>query len=457
MSLACSGMNFLSVPSTFQLLATVLVLLACLPSAAAQQHTIPFPDVSFHDFACLVDQHFSRDASLSVVFAFLFTVIRNPEILSLHCRRRLTAGLRAGIEDVWIHVMVQRMLAEWGTNNSAFLRSNVSPAKRPDALVAAIDGLVDLLQLSTAMDDQTLPIIDETSLRHQKYLAPPRPYCVRSGCNKASLRRFGKDDDVPLVTVLEGASSHMGAWVLAGQCSRCQAVYYPDRITHTTGAVKYRQFTLAARYLKVGKNMWVDRVFGTAVLNALYSFASVTSFADFWSRTFFRGLTRRHAYQASIQASIRLVAQASDQFFIVPDGLPIRAVVAAANRELVGNKAIPIGVTHRCSDCEHDYIPPSANLRLPGVDGALTHGEDGTDDAPPATANDARRSDNDPLPEAIPILATGSKVRMKVLDGLVMGPLVRILNNLCRCLLMCCCSTVPMTWPGSLVARSSSV
>ena len=68
--------------------------------------------------------------------------------------------------------------------------------------------------------------------------------------------------------------------------------------------------------MKVGQSIWVDRTFGNAVVNEMYSFhASAAAYMGYWNNTFGHmdlndsvTLSRRHIWQAFIQESIRTVA-----------------------------------------------------------------------------------------------------------------------------------------------------
>ena len=71
-----------------------------------------------------------------------------------------------------------------------------------------------------------------------------------------------------------------------------------------------------AKYMKVGQSIWVDRTFGNAVVNGMYSFhASAAAYMGYWNNTFGHmdlndsvTLSRWHIWQAFIQESIRTVA-----------------------------------------------------------------------------------------------------------------------------------------------------
>jgi len=69
----------------------------------------------------------------------------------------------------------------------------------------------------------------------------------------------------------------------------------------------------SAKYLKVGQNLWVDRIFSAAVVTGVYSFhASTSAFAEFWNETFQTKVSRRQVMAHICSGTIRKVAQASN-------------------------------------------------------------------------------------------------------------------------------------------------
>jgi len=48
-----------------------------------------------------------------------------------------------------------------------------------------------------------------------------------------------------------------------------------------------RVYLNSAKYLKVGQSVWVDRVFSSAVVNAMYRFhASAAAYTEFWNNSY---------------------------------------------------------------------------------------------------------------------------------------------------------------------------
>ncbi len=61
-----------------------------------------------------------------------------------------------------------------------------------------------------------------------------------------------------------------------------------ERVVQNAATKEYTAVYLnSALYLKVGQSLWVDRIFSTAVLNAMYSFhASSSAYVEFWNNSF---------------------------------------------------------------------------------------------------------------------------------------------------------------------------
>ena len=83
--------------------------------------------------------------------------------------------------------------------------------------------------------------------------------------------------------------------------------------------------------MKIGRNIWVDRIFSGAVLNGMYSFyASAAAYTDFWNNSFWKnqlGKSKRishcHIWQAFVQESVRSIAAVSKVNLELQDGLSI--------------------------------------------------------------------------------------------------------------------------------------
>ncbi|KAF8992080.1 hypothetical protein BDQ17DRAFT_1332513 [Cyathus striatus] len=84
----------------------------------------------------------------------------------------------------------------------------------------------------------------------------------------------------------------------------------------------------SAKYLKVGKKLWVDRAFSQGVLNA---------YMEYWNNGFGNGkeISRRQVWKAFIHEPICTVSAGSGVNFISPDGPPTTALTEEAFASLI--------------------------------------------------------------------------------------------------------------------------
>ncbi len=90
--------------------------------------------------------------------------------------------------------------------------------------------------------------------------------------------------------MIKGTAIYKDVPVLTGQCSKCTTLYSADHERVVQNAVRKECTSVylnSALYLKIGQSLWVDRIFSTAVLNAMYSFhASSSAYVEFWNNSF---------------------------------------------------------------------------------------------------------------------------------------------------------------------------
>ena len=99
--------------------------------------------------------------------------------------------------------------------------------------------------------------------------------------------------------------------VLSGKCSNCKTHYFADHENYPqVGGHRRRVYLNNAKYLKLGKSLYVDRLFSNAVVNGTYSFhASVAAYAEFWTNTYEKEgsltIERRQIWQAFVHETVR--------------------------------------------------------------------------------------------------------------------------------------------------------
>lgn len=446
---------------TLQLLILLGFLAWLVPGVAALDNA-PFPEISFHDFSKLVTDCFHPSVPLSVVLAFFFSVLRNPDLLSLHYRQKVSRSQFDSPRDFspWGAYMATEMIEAWDKESHDQYKSTLlagmftssGKTTKVRAMLSAIERLVGLMRFRTDNASQ-IPTTDEKSIQHLLFLTPNRVSCRSSACKSVALKRFSRNRDVPRITVIAGTQLHLRAQLLSAHCTICHAIYYPDHSSHLAvqpqtladqpdtedGDIsetaiapgqRHRYYVSSANHLKVGQSLWVDRRFASTVLNGLQSFASIASFTDFWSRSFWPDgdLTRRHVWQAFVQTSVREISETYGHPFLTPDGLNIDGVVEHANLQLQRDGAVPGTQSHQCAECVQPYRQPT---RVSG-DSAATHGVEGsTTNAPPLAEN----VPTDAPSGSAQLVINGATVRMRVIDGIVMGPLHCAMEDCCEQLL----------------------
>jgi len=188
-----------------------------------------------------------------------------------------------------------------------------------------------------------------------------------------------------------------------------------EKVLQNKANKKYTAVYLnSALYLKVGQSLWVDRVFSTAVLNGMYSFhGSASAYGEFWNNSFGTTnkeneylITRRQVWQSFVQESIRTIASSIDPSnnLELDAELKIKEVAEQAFNLLGQNGHIHSAAGHACAECTHKY-KHTADVMPPDNDpqNATTISEEMNVDFAPVT--------------------------MVVIDGIVMGPTVSILQN----------------------------
>jgi hypothetical protein len=236
--------------------------------------------------------------------------------------------------------------------------------------------------------------------------------------------------------------------VLTGKCPVCQTLYYADheRTPNPTEENQWNRVYLnSAKYFKVGQALWVDRLFSNAVMNAMYSFhASAAAYMEFWNNSFWkpqdvtcRKISRRQVWQAFVQESVRTIAAQSQLNLELRDGLSIDEVTKEAFELLGENGIIRAADKHACSECTQVY-KRSADI-ITGDDPAAVAGNDENRVVPPLVGEDAELAINDAAHarenarnQAATIAdqdmdVDHAPVKMVVLDGIVIGPVVCIL------------------------------
>ena len=439
-----------------QTLLSVWIVMGMLPVVMASSDHNPFPGISFRMFSEFVEDHFSSSISLSTVLVILFSLTENPDLLNLHARQGnpVYPGENSVIVSGWIKALARGLFQNLGdTSNTLFQKTKGRGQMTEDAALNAVsvklDALAKVLDLypydETAKMTGKLKSVSHDAIKPVHMICPDAMECETMDCVPRSLLQATKWMDVPQVRLVKGTTIHEHSYVLSGKCPKCQTIYHAD---HERALVTGEQnrwnrvYVNSAKYLKVGRNLWVDRIFSKAVLNGMYSFhASAAAYAEFWSNSYSHDshpVTRRQIWHTFVQESVRYISMASSINLELQDGLAIDEVTKEAFNVLGEGGIIRVADGHQCSECAQPY-KTVADI-ITGDDPAALVGVDEQREVPAldgegadlAVQDAARARFNalNPQPANDNMDVDHRAVTMVILDGIVMGPSVSVSNKI---------------------------
>ena len=404
----------------------------------------PFPNIPFSSFSNTIESTFASNISLATVLAILFTLIENPDLLNLHFRqqKRLYAGENKVQISGWMIALVNALTSQLGSKRTETLFSGDELAREPDKkeqndlIARKVDNLAITLKLSIYDSEGNykgkLLHISRRKIEPAYVICPLSFICGTQDCNPRSLVQDTRERDIPLVTLIKGHTVHEDVPVLTGKCPNCNTSYTSDherfKDTSTVQNNFKRVYLNSAKYLKVGQSLWVDRLFSTSAINAMYNFhGSASAYAEYWNNTFGTEqilITRAQIWQAFVQQSVRTIAEESGIDVEFDDGLNIKEVTTQAFSLLGENGIIRAADGHACGECTQKHKDTSDVVFN---DPAAVVGVDATDDNIPAMAAppEAMEVDIPPVTSDDEMdVDTAPNIKMVVLDGVVMGPQV---------------------------------
>src|SRR3981189_1545787 len=356
-----------------QVLPSALIIMGMLPVVMASSDHNPFPGISFRMFSEFVDNHFSSSISLSTVLVILFSLTENPDLLKLHARQRnpIYPGEDNVIVSGWIKALACGLFQNLGnTSNTLFQKTEGRGQMTEDAALNAVsvklDALAKVLDLypnnKTAKMTGKLKPVSHDAIKPVHIICPEAMECETMDCAPRSLLQATKWIDVPQVQLVKGTTIHEHSYVLSGKCPKCQTIYHAD---HERALVTGEQnrwnrvYVNSAKYLKVGRNLWVDRIFSKAIVNGMYSLhASAAVYGKLLSNSFSHDshpITRRQIWHAFVQESVRYISMASSINLELQDGLSIDEVTKEAFNVLGEDGIIRVADGHQCSECTQPY------------------------------------------------------------------------------------------------------
>ncbi len=404
------------------------MLLLLSPTVCASSESGAFPNVTFNVFSDFISKNFHKDIPLSTVFLIFFSLIENSDLLNLHARQKIKvlSDERNTKATGWMKCLSRTLYKQMsdqdkGVEEMLFTSSELlqftDEEKRITPLTVKLDELAIALNLiphKIAPKTKLLPI-SQKEIQLVLVICPRSVICEDINCGPRSLVQGTKPRDIPKVTLIKGTAIYKDVPVLTGQCSKCTTLYSADHERVVQNAVRKECTSVylnSALYLKIGQSLWVDHIFSTAVLNAMYSFhASSSAYVEFWNNSFGSTdkeneyqITHRQVWQSFVQESVRTIASSihPSNNLELDSGVNINEVTAQPFNCLGQSGHIHSATGHTCAECAHKYkqtvdvIPSEDELQN--------------------ISSGSQEMDVDFSP-----------VTMVVVDGIVMGPTVIIL------------------------------
>ncbi|KAF8960400.1 hypothetical protein BDZ97DRAFT_1665830 [Flammula alnicola] len=389
-------------------------------------------------FSDIINTNFGSDVSLATVMTILFTLIENPDLLNLHFRQQHPqySGENKIQHTGWMLSLVRALIAKLGKKRTSTLFEDDELYHEQDKfniLADKLDEMANSLKLSPYDAEgnykgKLLPVSMEM-IQPAHVICPPSFVCGTESCRPRSLVQHTKLRDIPTVTLIKGHTIFKNVPLLTGHCKECNTLYLADHERFEEPLSIPPQFKCvylnSAKYIKIGQALWVDRLFSTSAVNAMYNFhASASAYAEYWNNTFGTESTsigRPHIWQAFVQETLRTIAEESEIDIELDDALNIKEVTSQAFAILGENGIIRAADQHTCSECTQKYKTSSdATFNDP----AAVVGVDQNDDAIPGLAADIPENNQEiPLPDSDDGMDIDNRwVTMNVLDGVVMGP-----------------------------------
>ena len=296
----------------------------------------------------------------------LSTLTNNSGLLNLHFHQSNPHHKGYQLQtSAWIKILARGVIDHLGIDATKALfndnNSLIKPEKALGKKLSACAKELGLYPYSQKGRFTALKPISHDIIEPILVIGPNSPFCLTRGCNRASLIQASKLSDIPKVTLIKGTTLFSQIQVLTGKCKSCNTVYYADH-ERTANTSLYLN---SAQYLKVGKSLWIDRIFAGSVLGATYSFhASASAIAEFFTNSFTSKknfiLSRRQIWAAFVQESIRQIATDADQTFTCENNASIDEITKAAYAFLGGDGIISAAENHSCSECTQPYSNSSS-------------------------------------------------------------------------------------------------
>ncbi|KAF9492992.1 hypothetical protein BDN71DRAFT_1508969 [Pleurotus eryngii] len=350
------------------MLLSLWLLLGLLPCVAAAPLEDPFPDILFVDFAKVIKSSFGADVTLATQCA----VPTNTQVV--------TSWMAAFVRAIKDRLQLDSLVtdddsdAEMNSGSGSGSGSNTSVSsdarstydtlflptdqhtdqtlkQQTTILGKKLDSFCHFLDLYShekrgTLHHKLLPI-STAAIQPVLIITPSVMQCSDATCPGHALTQYQCYHDVSKVTMLRGSECFEKVPVLAERCLACSSMFWADHESFNDPA---NNCCLAvhlpdAKYLKVGTQVWVDRLVSRAIVNANYSFhASIAAVTEFWNYSF-----------AFILESIWLLAEPSGAELLFVDSMVVKDLVTAAYEYLGDGGVIRSAEGHSCNECCHAF------------------------------------------------------------------------------------------------------
>lgn len=399
-----------------------------IPHVVASPDFASFPSIDFKDFSDFILGNFGATISLSTVITLLLSMTNNTELVSLHFKQAEKGG-----STTWMNCLARAIKEQLGSDATQTLfsafelsRFETTTTRNSDiiSLATKLSKFSQILDLYPYNKKRkftgTLRTISHNSIQPVLLICPRSSVCLTLGCNRSSLKQNTRSRDIPRVTLIKGTEISHNVQLLSGCCDKCGTIYYADheRTPASEDIEAMRYFLNSAHYLKVGQNLWVNRQFSCAVLNAMYDLhASASGWTKFFNDTYgdddFK-VSRRHIWAAFVYESIRQVSDASGIDFYIRDSASMEEVTQTAFITLGNNGIIQSAENHSCDECSQPYRARSDIILNPNDPSAVL----GVDD--PTITEVIASTSNNPNSES-EMDVDMRNITMIVVDGIVVG------------------------------------
>jgi uncharacterized C2H2 Zn-finger protein len=293
----------------------VLVFCSCFSTVAAAPIHDTFPNISFQTFAKLVSENFHTDIPLATILALLSTLTENIDLLNLHNRQQYALTLDENKSLGWLLTLTRLLGNHLGDDAwNMFLtyaeqQYQYSEQTKTSIIAKKLKKFITaLFPISTTSNLSIIHSVSHQAIQPIHIITPNINACPGQNCNKRSLVVAASWRDIPKVTLIKSTILSNTAYAVSAKCPNCECIYHADH-DYIPGPSPQHLYLNSAKYLKIGRSLWADRVFSNSVLAGMYNFhASANAYTAFWNNSFWKfqqnisiPLTRRNIWQAFIQ------------------------------------------------------------------------------------------------------------------------------------------------------------